>query len=64
MEKSTFTEAQIANYLQQAESRTPVEKVCREKGISECYILQMEKEIWRTWREWATTSLELEEGKQ
>ena len=35
MKKSRFTEQQIAFALQQAESGTPVEEVCRKLGISE-----------------------------
>ena len=33
MKKSTFTEAQIAFALQQAETGTSVEEVCRKIGI-------------------------------
>ena len=35
MRKSTYTEAQIAFALKQAETGTPVAEVCRKMGISE-----------------------------
>ena len=35
MKKSRFSEQQIAFALQQAESGTPIEEVCRKLGISE-----------------------------
>ncbi len=35
MRKSTYTDAQIAYALKQAETGTPVAEVCRKMGISE-----------------------------
>jgi putative transposase len=35
MRKSRFTDDQIAMALRQAESRTPVEEICRKLGVSQ-----------------------------
>jgi putative transposase len=43
MKKSRFTEQQIAFALQQAESGTPVEEVCRKLGISQATFFRWKK---------------------
>ena len=43
MKKSRFTEQQIAFALQQAETGTPVEEVCRKMGISQATFFRWKK---------------------
>ncbi len=43
MKKSTFTEAQIAFALKQAETGTRVDEVCRKMGISEATFYNWKK---------------------
>ena len=43
MKKSGFTEQQIAFALQQAETGTPVEEVCRKMGISQATFFRWKK---------------------
>ena len=43
MKKSQFTEQQIAFALQQAETGTPVEEVCRKMGISQATFFRWKK---------------------
>ena len=43
MKKSSFTEQQIAFALQQAESGTSVEEVCRKMGISQATFFRWRK---------------------
>ena len=43
MKKSTYTEAQIAFALKQAETGTRVEEVCRKMGISEATFYNWKK---------------------
>ena len=43
MKKSSFTEQQIAFALQQAESGTSVEEVCRKMGISQATLFRWKK---------------------
>lgn len=43
MKKSTFTEAQIAFALKQAEAGTRVDEVCRKMGISEATFYNWKK---------------------
>lgn len=43
MKKSTFTEAQIAFALKQAEFSTRAEEVCRKMGISEATFYNWKK---------------------
>jgi putative transposase len=43
MKKSQFTEQQIAFALQQAESGTSVEEVCRKMGISQATFFRWKK---------------------
>jgi putative transposase len=45
MKKSTFTEAQIAFALKQAETGTRVDEVCREMGISEATFYNWKKKF-------------------
>lgn len=45
MKKTRYAEEQIAFALKQAETGTRVEEVCRNMGISEATILQLEEEI-------------------
>ena len=43
MKKSRFTDQQIAFALQQAETGTPVEEVCRKLGISQATFFRWKK---------------------
>lgn len=45
MKKSTFTEAQIAFALKQAETGTRVDEVCRKMGISEATFYNWKKKF-------------------
>jgi putative transposase len=43
MKKSRFTDQQVAFALQQAETGTPVEEVCRKMGISQATFFRWKK---------------------
>ena len=43
MKKSKFTDQQVAFALQQAETRTPVEEVCRKMGVSQATFYRWKK---------------------
>jgi putative transposase len=43
MKKSQFTDQQVAFALQQAETGTPVEEVCRKMGISQATFFRWKK---------------------
>ena len=44
MRKSTFSEAQIAMALRQAEAGTPVSEICRKLGISQSTFFRWKKQ--------------------
>lgn len=43
MKKSKFTDRQVAFALQQAETGTPVEEVCRKMGVSQATFCRWKK---------------------
>lgn len=43
MKKSNFTDQQVAFALQQAETGTPVEEVCRKMGVSQATFYRWKK---------------------
>ena len=43
MKKSKFTDQQVAFALQQAETGTPVEEVCRKMGVSQATFYRWKK---------------------
>lgn len=43
MKKSKFTDQQVAFALQQAETGTPVEEVCRKMGVSQATFCRWKK---------------------
>ena len=45
MKKSKFTEEQISYVLRQVESGTPPADVCRQLGVSEAPVLDLEEEV-------------------
>lgn len=47
MERSRYTEEQIAFAFKQAELGTPVPDVCRKMGVSDASFYNLPKEAWR-----------------
>ena len=51
MNRSKFSEEQVAYALRQAESGTLVGDVCRQLGVSEATFYGVEEEVRAPWRE-------------
>ncbi len=60
MKTSKYSDSLIMSILKQAEAGTPIPNLCREHGMSFCYILQVEVQIWRHRSSMMTRLKELE----